>query len=32
VALTGQNALDPGQTIELESSQWEATVGWSWNY
>ena len=28
----GPNPMDPPQTIELEMSQWEATVGWTWSY
>jgi long-chain fatty acid transport protein len=31
-SVEGVNALDTGQTIKLESSQWEATVGWSWTF
>lgn len=30
--LTGPNAQDTGQSIELKTSQWEATVGWSWMF
>ena len=31
-SVQGPNPMDPAQTIELEMSQWEATVGWTWNY
>lgn len=32
-AVEGPNAMDPAaQTIELEMSQWEATIGWTWSY
>jgi long-chain fatty acid transport protein len=31
-SVLGPNAQDPNQTIELEASQWEATVGWSWTF
>lgn len=32
VSIRGVNALDPVQTIDLETSQWEATVGWAWSF
>lgn len=33
-SVSGPNPLEtPGQqTIELEMSQWEATIGWTWSY
>jgi long-chain fatty acid transport protein len=31
-SVSGPNSLDPPQTIELEMSQWEATLGWSWTF
>lgn len=31
-SVTGQNPLDPNQTIELEMWQWEGTVGWTWTF
>ena len=32
-SVQGPNAMDPdAQTIELEMSQWEATLGWTWTF
>ncbi|MEX2365237.1 MAG: hypothetical protein WD601_01435 [Pseudohongiellaceae bacterium] len=31
-SVTGANPLDPGQTIELEMTQYELEASWAWKF
>ncbi len=30
--VTGKNAFNPGQTIELKMTQWELEASWGWKF